>query len=289
MASRRPNEMWLLFRRIILAGSFLLAAALAAGWAYNNLRAAIPKADFLSALDGSMERGHTWLASQERETTPGLQFMLADMRRARDDRDLTRLAHKFLAETPQPWGRVADSKWPFELPPAGYLERLPEYQRWHLYALAPGQVTLPEFERQRFFRQAAYTTGELTHHTIGLLMHRQTNGPSPEVDAGIRADCERIAREAALDFRVTDLYYQRIGVLLSAGYPDLVHPKWIERIISNQGADGGWVVNWYGWDPSPQRFHFGESETVSHSSIQALWVLYLIRYRYPAWIDKHYR
>jgi hypothetical protein len=99
---------------------------------------------------------------------------------------------------------------------------------------------------------------------------------------------ERIAQEAALDFRLTDLYLQRIVCLLLAGRTDLVRPRWVERVLAAQQTDGGWKYFWYGWDSRIFRFRLGQQPTSAHATAQGLWLISLIKYRHPEWIAQHY-
>ena len=99
---------------------------------------------------------------------------------------------------------------------------------------------------------------------------------------------ERIAAEAAFDFRVTDLYLQRIAFLLAAGRPDLVKPRWVERALAAQQSDGGWYYTWHGWAPTPYRYSISDEHSIAHATAQGMWVACMLRYRYPDWIDKNY-
>jgi hypothetical protein len=53
--------------------------------------------------------------------------------------------------------------------------------------------------------------------------------------------------------------------------------------------DGGWPVSWHGWLPSPFRFRFEEESSTSHATVQGMWMVYMLKYRYPQWIEKNYQ
>ena len=138
------------------------------------------------------------------------------------------------------------------------------------------------------FAAGKYRTGRATHQLISLILYRQYNGATPELDALIRRACERIAHEAALDFRVTDLYLQRIAFLLAAGQTDLVKPRWVERALDAQQSNGGWYYTWHGWQPTPYRIQL-EDAPQSHPTVQGLWLAVMLQHRYPEWVAAHYQ
>ena len=107
-------------------------------------------------------------------------------------------------------------------------------------------------EQRRLLLPDAYHTGRLTHQFLALyfygrycaygLIAHQARALMPRL-------AERIAQEAALDFRVTDLYLQRIVCLLLAGRADLVRPRLVERVLAAQQINGGWKYSGTGGIP----------------------------------------
>lgn len=138
------------------------------------------------------------------------------------------------------------------------------------------------------FDPERHISGSLTHQLFALKIYRDFQGATGELDRLIDHVCERIAREALVDFRVSDLYLQRVSFLLAAGRPDLVKKRWVERILANQRDDGGWTYPWYYWGPALFQFHTDIPRPTAHPTIQGLWTLYQIRYRYPDWITANY-
>ena len=121
-----------------------------------------------------------------------------------------------------------------------------------------------------------------------MIFYRKFNGETPQLNAVIRKISEGITQEASLDFRVTDLYLQRIAFLLAAGQPDLVQPRWVERALNHQQPSGGWRFGWHGWHPTPYKILLDDEES-SHTTAQGLLLTCELKYRYPNWIATHYR
>jgi hypothetical protein len=144
-------------------------------------------------------------------------------------------------------------------------------------------------ERDDMFSPDNYRTGKATHQLFALCFYRKSKGSTPELDRLMQKIEERIAWEAAIDFRVTDLYLQRLAFLLAAGRPDLIRPRWVERAFAEQQIDGGWLETWHGWSRTPYRFSFDDELPTAHSTAQGMWISYMLKYRYPEWIEKNYK
>ena len=130
---------------------------------------------------------------------------------------------------------------------------------------------------------------DATHQLFALYLYRKFNGDTPELSSVMDQLERRIATEAALDFRVSDLYLQRIAFLLAAGRPDLVKPRWVERALAAQQSDGGWRYTWHGWGPHLFGYTFSDAHPLAHSTIQGMWLTNMLKYRYPDWIEKNYK
>ncbi len=130
---------------------------------------------------------------------------------------------------------------------------------------------------------------DATHQLFALYIYRKFNGQTSELRSLMDRLEGRIATEATPDFRVTDLYLQRIAFLLAAGRPDLVKPGWIERALAAQQSDGGWRYTWHGWGPHLLSYTFSNAHSVAHSTAQGMWLTNMLKYRYPEWIEKNYK
>ena len=186
-------------------------------------------------------------------------------------------------------GKMVDPAMATNAPSEPELQSLEEYQRWILHGAAPNDVPLSPKELEDMFSPDKYRTGKSTHQLFALYFYRKSKGSTPELDRLMQRIEDRIASEASIDFRVTDLYLQRLAFLLAAGRPDLIRPRWVERTLAAQQIDAGWLQSWHGWTGTPYRFTFGDELSTAHSTAQGMWIAYMLKYRYPEWIDQNYK
>jgi hypothetical protein len=162
---------------------------------------------------------------------------------------------------------------------------------WYGYALAPDRILLSDGDRANLFSPTKYIWGTRQKQLLGLAMYREYNGRSPELDDTIDYVAEKVARDAQFDIRLTDSYMQRVGFLLAAGRPDLVRRRWVDRILDHQNPNGSWDACWYGWCRGVFEFssdYKTDLGGLGHATVQAAWVLTMLKYRYPQWIDENY-
>jgi hypothetical protein len=268
----------------------------------------LSRADFVKSLDRSRAASTNWATDQfvsignsgsvaatthegvELGSNPALAHMVTDCAAMSSDPRLQQLA-KFMKprENPPLWAKMIDPT--LVVHPLSGSERadLEEYQRWIMHGISPSAAPLSAAELADMFSPDKFRTGKATHQLFALYFYRKFNGNTPELDRLMDRVENRIAAEAAFDFRVTDLYLQRIAFLLAAGRPDLVKPRWVERALTAQQSDGGWFYNWYGWGPHPFTYTLSDDQSAAHSTAQGMWLMNLLKYRYPEWIDKHYK
>jgi hypothetical protein len=228
-----------------------------------------------------------------------LMFMIVDMEKMSGDPRLRQLLSayrqsRFVTDTSQlfsgVWARMVDPQ--ASVPtidltgvPAGeVMETL-----WDAYAIAPDRVKISSAQRANMFSPSKYYWGRRHHQLLALDIYRYYNGGSADLDATLGHLAEKVARDAHFDLRVNDSYPQRAAFILGAGRPDLIRSRWIERLLNYQRPDGAWSYYWYGWGKGVLEFGLDESFGVSHATVQAAWALYMLKYRFPRWIDQHYR
>jgi hypothetical protein len=282
-----------MLKGVLLVVIVCLAVAGSAAVFNNASLSHLTQGDVRVQLTNGIYLGTEWTRehAQDLLTRPNsaLFHMITDMARISDNEVMAALSAAYLRQPDHNiWRRLSDKNRPAEAPSIEEVKKLQDYQQWLLYAVDPEQVPLDAEERARMFDPAMHVSGSLTHQLFALEVYREFQGSTTELDALLDHLCERIAREEWVDFRVSDLYLQRVAFLLAAGRPDLVKRRWIERILENQRDDGGWTYPWYYWGPGLLRFHTHLQPPTAHPTIQGLWALYQIQYRYPDWITTHY-
>ena len=293
-------------RRRVALGVVVALVTVAGLCLFNNNVSLAPlsKAEFKAKLDRAEADALDWVLGKAPATSEQvsarrtdiveniylLDFVLdtADMTGNTQLRDLLDIRHK-LWPTGDRWRRMVEPESPYIAPDDEFLQQLTDYQRWTLHALWPREFPLTPEDQADMFSMDKYQRGHLTHQLLAVTFYRKRQGTSPELERLIRHLGERVAAEARIDFRVTDLYLQRIAFLLNAGMADLVRPRWVERALGAQQPDGGWTYAWYGWDESLWHWRLPEEETMAHSTVQGLWLIAMLKYRFPEWIDQHYR
>ena len=243
-------------------------------------------------LDRAILVSTEWLESRNYEVTIthpncALLHMIDNMADISGETRLRQITDDFLRlSSTSPWRRMVDEDAEFRLLPHAKVAQYQDYQRWILYALAPDFVDLPEDDVASMFDDSAHYWGSLNHQLFSLYIYRKYQGNTPELEALVNHLCERVAFEGVWDFRVTDLYLQRVAFLLAAGRPDLVRRRWVERLLDKQESDGGWEPAWYGWGPDIFRFTLKRRPPDAHATVQGMWVVYMLKYRYPEWFEK---
>jgi len=258
------------------------------------------RAEFNAKLDHAIEAGTQWIVENPYNYgNPPLMFMVGDMAQMSDDPRLQKYVQDYLA-SPRVHipGNPASWYWAHWAYPSAPVPLIPRFQipylswqdRWFAYASAPDKVDISEDDHADLFSPTKYHWGTRLHlQFVALDMYRHFNGPSPELNAVINPIAEDVAGEAYWDFRVNDAYYQRDALILAAGRPDLVRSRWIERILNAQRPDGTWDMCWYGiWCRGVLEFSTSQND-YGHSTIQAVWALYQLKYRYSDWIAKNYQ
>jgi hypothetical protein len=305
-AARGAFLRWL--RRIAASVAILLALGLGAALLNNNVSIRRPsRAEFVGNLDRTLARSTDWALRQYQQTATGsvstpegrallsnsaTAHMVVDCASLSSEPRIKALGSSFVDAwkvEANVFGKMVDPAIPAHAPSDPELQSLVEYQRWILHGAAPDDVPLSPGELQDMFSPDKYRTGKATHQLFALYFYRKSKGSTPELDRVMQEIEERIAGEAAIDFRVTDLYLQRLAFLLAAGRPDLIQPRWVERAFAAQQIDGGWLESWHGWTRSPYRFSFGQESPIAHSTAQGMWIAYMLKYRYPEWIDRNYK
>jgi len=287
------------FVRWLWGACAILLLVLALALLNNNFSLRSPSRDaFNRQLDLELDNALNWITDNAyiSERNPSIMYMIADMERMSHDPRLQGLLDHYRKQyLVHPvdvfdliWFRlvVRNANVPTIYPPdsqGSFNELL-----WDAYAVAPDKIFLAPRDRASMFSPTKYSWGMRQHQILALIMYRDYNGGSPELDATLNYLAQKIARDARYDFRLNDSYIQRTAFVLGAGRPDLIRARWVDRILDHQNADGSWNSCWYGWCRGIFEFRI-DSGGDGHATVQAAWALTMLKYRYPQWIDPHYR
>lgn len=257
------------------------------------------RAVFISQLDHAIDTSTNWIVQHpEIQGNPPLMFMIGDMAEMAGDQRLRSYSTTYLAS---PWVRIpgrpitwyyahwVDPTVPLPILTPSDFSHLSWQNRWFSYGTAPDRVQLTADDKANLFSPTKYNWGIRLHLQLFTLdMYRHYYGSSPELEAVLGPVADGVARDAYWDFRVSDSYYQRSAALLAAGRPDLVKKRWIERILDRQNPDGSWNYCWYGWCRGVFEFSLSDGDQ-GHTTVQAAWALYQLKYRYSDWIKQQFQ
>jgi hypothetical protein len=222
---------------------------------YQNNRETTPVSD--EQIAQSYERGVTWLLNNREEvlvkTTPILWKMLGESAQISGDQRIKKLFDEYVERfdrgAPYSIWQVHFHPERFRsglFSPGDYIS-LVEYQQYFLYAMTCSeqlaQVPLvaeqnnPNFcwHGSRIIRPAC-----VTHQLMGYRMAQRSQCPIKNLDKNIAVLQKTIEQQLRYDPRVVDVYIQRVLMLVDSGAHDRVKPRWLQRVIDAQQADGGW-------------------------------------------------
>jgi hypothetical protein len=170
------------------------------------------------------------------------------------------------------------------------LEYLPDYNLFFLYAsscdslLAQEPLVIEQLS-PRFCDSRMLSPTCVTHQLMALRIaqHHQC-GDVGKVNEVSRQLQERIQNQLFWDFRLVDVYLQRVWIMIESGAGDRIKPVWIQRILSVQNADGGWS----GFEPlvplssrrvlgfSSRGIGIGLNESNFHATAQGVFLMSLL-------------
>lgn len=278
------------YRRIVLwAVPAAIVGACAVYYCLNNVSLMSDKR-FARRLDVAIAEATEWVRANQDQITANhnlaLFMMLQDCHALKPEPSFPELVERVLTEQEIPGGwrkllrpehdinqRQFNARLPFE----------PLDNRWMLYAIAPRLATPTDEDMAGLYDPDRWSGRRLTHQLLALTQLRHSDAASQRSDALIDRLCGRITGQLRWDLAVVDLYIQKISFVLWAGHAEMVNRRWVERVIVNQAADGGWNDRWCRVFRSRRMPAFDRADPPSdeHATIQALWLLYQVRYRYP--------
>ncbi|MBN1787144.1 MAG: hypothetical protein JW806_01970 [Sedimentisphaerales bacterium] len=247
--------------------------------------------EFSTRLDEAIENGTNWINSHEEEVVSSTNVALIKMLRQCDNLsrkdNFNSIYDKFMAIPLRPacWKTLIDpnlSVYKWELNKAIKEEPYID-NKWILYAIAPDKADVTPEQIGLFSNKKRKIIP--TVHQLWALTHLRKTDQQADVDGLIELLCNRIVFVLTFNPEPIDHTIQKIGFILYAGYPEKVRRRWVEKTINNQLTDGGWNDRWFRFESRERRIQslltLGRPPSNPHGTIEALWVLYQVKYQYP--------
>lgn len=264
---------------VLFVGSLIL-------YTYNNL-SLMDNETFARKIDFAIENGRFWVECHRYEILAkkniALIRMLQDINTIHPDRTYSGIVNSFMARPSRPdcWKRLIDPNHPITSLDLNKTIKQ-EYidNKWTLYAIAPEDANITP-QQLRLFDSEHWQGRQLTHQLWALIHLRRAQGPNDELDALIEHLCNRITSSLRFDIAVVDHYIQKVAFVLKARFGQKIRRRWVERIIANQQPEGGWNDKWFIFTSNRRPvLNFSQPSSNQHATVQALWLLYQVKYRY---------
>ena len=284
------NKRLILYKAIKLAVVCitLVVAAGAVVLAFNNI-SLFDDATFERRVSKAIESSEKWVEEHRedilKKKNVALLKMLDECVELRPNPVFEEIIESFMEVRVRPecWKRLIDPNWPVnEWELNRTIERETIDNKWVLYAIAPEKARISA-EELDLFNPERWQQRRLTHQLDALVTLKKRGVKSDEkLDELIEHLCNRVRGELFFDSAVIDIYIQKVTFILRAGFPEKIRKRWIERIIANQLPNGGWNDRWLCFNSgSKLEFGFTTPPSNQHTTIQALTLLYLVKYKYP--------
>ena len=224
------------------------------GFYQNNRQQPYPTQ---SQVEFQLESSLNWLVNHEADLlshpNPMLWWMLYEAQSLTEDPRLQQLLSKYQQRFP----RIQEGVWAplFGGEPRTYLsaysvQNLPYYNQHIIYGLncaADIAEEIPLVAQQNdagfcFHTSYIYRPACVTHQMMGIHFLQRQNCGLLENAALVSGSLQQsIVSQLTWDFRVVDVYLQRVLMLLVTGADDKLKPVWLQRVLQHQLADGGWA------------------------------------------------
>lgn len=274
---------------------WILAGVLIAGFVFwlslrfrNNVSFASEE-QFNRSFRAALANTEKWIAANQetilKGNSIGLFKMMQECNQMHETPGSAYIVDSFLKKPSRPvcWKALLDPDWPVDADELNKTMKQGDIDnKWTLYAIAPEKSKFTP-EELGLFKPDHWKRRQLTHQ-LWALIHLQERTPDKGgPDSLIEHLCRRIRDDLWDDSAVVDIYIQKVACVLRAGHPEMINRRWIERIIQNQNPDGGWDDRWMYFFRSSRRPAWRPSQGSNpHATIQVLWLMYQVKYRYPA-------
>lgn len=267
---------------------------------WQNNRVAPPPTQ--QQLAASWEKSVAWLLENRQavltDRNPILWWMIGESAKLSGDNRVQSLFDEFRASM-----NAADpnSVWQTFFTPerywgANFSEQqtidLPDYNQYFLFSLTCSKqlasMPLIEAQHQTNFCSKTHPFGPacITHQLMGFRFAQRVGCDRlADLPQKITALQNIIVQQLTWDPRVVDVYLQRLLMLTDSGVPARIKPRWLQRVLNAQLADGSWS-NMQPLLPVGGGRYLGFNEKLMgvgsiegnlHATAQGLWLLSLLR------------
>lgn len=286
----------------------VVAAVLALGYAYlvwHNNRAAPPPSR--QDIVASWERSVAWLmANREavlRDRNPMLWWMIGQSAESTGDARLQALFADFQREYDRLYGDIflqaffkTQQYWGVNIPASAYAG-IADYQQYFLFGLTCGGELAQQpaiiAQHATDFCWKSHPAGPtcVTHQLMGYRFLQRTGCDRvAHLDEKVAVLQRSIERQLTWDPRVVDVYIQRVLMLADSGARDRIKPRWLQRVLQAQLADGSWSNRqpllalgggrYLGFDA--KLVGVGPVEGSFHATAQGIWLTGLLQHQAAA-------
>lgn len=168
---------------------------------------------------------------------------------------------------------------------------LPDYNLHFIYGFSCnsdfGKLDIIKRQNQTDFcwKNHPISPACLTHQMMAFrFMQRTSCNEVKNLSEKMETISEYIRVQSIFDFRVVDVYIQRVLMQLDSGNNSKINNRWIKRIIEHQRDDGGWgdfqpLINIYGnkyIGYSSKGFSIATPKSSFHATAQGVWLMALL-------------
>lgn len=171
------------------------------------------------------------------------------------------------------------------------LGKLPDYNIHIIYgfscsrALASEDIIKIQTQTNFCWRHHPISPACTTHQLMGFRFMQRSGCEDPQFIAdSIETLSDYIKQQSTYDFRVVDVYIQRVLMQLDSGHQEKINPRWVKRILHAQLADGGWGDfqpliplgggKYFGFDAKGVGIR--KPESTFHATAQGVWLMAML-------------
>lgn len=245
---------WVVRKVFLILSGILLLSCLFVGYQVWQNNKAVEYPD-KARINESLQRGVFWLESHRDEVlavnNPILWWMVKESAELNHDPSLEKLFLEYKARyldtnSMRAWAHMFSPNSSAPLHVAD-IQNLPDYNALFLYGLScSGELAKSDIIKQQLAADFCYTRHHVlspvcaTHQMMGVRFMQRRHCDFALASELVGALQDRIVAQLTWDFRIVDVYFQRVLMLVDSGAGSRVKPIWISRVLDAQGRDGAW-------------------------------------------------